>query len=269
VAAVGSFLDARHQGGQWLVRVEDLDTPRVVPGCADEILRTLEACGLTWDGTVEYQSRRTPLYESALAALQEKGLTFACSCSRRELADETGYPGTCRTGPVRPGPSATRFRVDETATARFEDRIQGSCHYPLGQLGDVIVRRRNGLFAYQLAVVVDDAAQGITDIVRGADLLESTAWQLALGQALGLGKPTHAHLPLIVEPDGSKLAKSRRSLPLDPRRPGELIAMALTFLDHTPPLELAGEGPNPLLRWASASWSVPRLSRIRTIRAPR
>src|SRR5690348_15793083 len=159
VAALGSFLDARHRGGRWLLRMEDLDTPRVVPGCADTILRTLESFGLTWDGEVVWQSRRTDLYQAALADLRSRGLTFECSCSRRlRLENEDrGYPGTCRDKPVSPTAStATRFRVDEP-TLILEDRFQGPCELSPRSLGDVVIRRRDGIFAYQLAVVVDDA----------------------------------------------------------------------------------------------------------------
>jgi len=183
LAAVGSFVDARHHGGRWLVRMEDLDSTRIIPGCADDMLRTLEAFALHWDGAVEYQSKRTPHYLQALTSLDARGLTFECSCTRRERSSQGGYPGTCRAGPRRPGPTCTRFRVaDENVS--FEDRIQGACTFSLGQLGDVVVRRRDGAFAYQLAVVVDDALQGVTEVVRGADLLDNTPWQLALQQAL-------------------------------------------------------------------------------------
>ncbi|HVS77785.1 MAG TPA: glutamate--tRNA ligase family protein, partial [Steroidobacteraceae bacterium] len=169
LAAVGSFLDARCRGGRWLVRMEDLDRSRLVPGSADGILRTLEAFGLLWDGQVEYQSRRTALYAEALDSLRTRGLTFECSCSRRELAtEESGYPGTCRQGPRKPGDTATRFRIDETQTLVFEDRFQGPIALDLARLGDPVVRRRDGIFSYQLAVIVDDARQGITDVVRGA-----------------------------------------------------------------------------------------------------
>ena len=188
VAAVGSYADARRHGGRWLVRMEDLDRPRVIRGAADEILRTLQTFCLQWDGPVEYQSERTEHYRQALEALTALGVTFECSCSRRERDGEGGYPGTCRAGPTRSGPTATRFRVEDTVVS-VEDRLQGRCDFRLRERGDVIVRRRDGAFAYQLAVVVDDALQGVTDVVRGADLLDSTPWQIALQQALGLPAP--------------------------------------------------------------------------------
>jgi len=255
LAAVGSFLDARALGGRWLVRMEDLDQARLVCGSAAEILRTLEAFGLCWDGEVEYQSRRTALYAEALTALRAAGGTFECSCSRRELAtEESGYPGTCRDGPRRSGNTATRFRVDETATIAFDDRFQGAIALAMGKLGDVIVRRRDGLFAYQLAVVVDDASQGITDVVRGADLLESTGWQIALQRALRLRTPRYAHLPLLLERTGGKLSKSRRSMALDASRAGTQMLEVLQLLRLSPPAELAGVLPATLLEWATGRW---------------
>ena len=269
VAALGSYLDARHHGGRWLLRMEDLDTPRVVPGCADAILRTLESFGLTWDGEVVYQSRRTELYRSAAAHLQSGGLTFECSCSRRlRLENEDrGYPGTCRDKPApvatAPGSTATRFRIDD-ATLTVEDRFQGRCELPLRSMGDVVIRRRDGIFAYQLAVVVDDAEQGITDVVRGADLLSSTAWQVCLQRALNVISPTYAHLPLIVEPDGTKLSKSRRSIALDPARTTPLLLHALQLLGQrsTPGLEF--EAPASILRRAAENWDPNALHGIRS-----
>ena len=237
LAAVGSFLDARHHGGRWQVRIEDLDTPRVKPGSADEILRTLETLNLFWDGDVTYQSARLPLYEAALQQLRQGGRTFECSCSRQTAAaqGDTGYPGTCRAGPRRAGPTATRFRVQDDAWVEFADRIQGTRRQPLAALGDVVIRRRDGLIAYQLAVVVDDADQEITDVVRGADLLASSAWQIQLQQALGYRSPRYAHLPVVTASDGGKLAKSRCSLPPDLSMPGRVLLQTLVLLEQRPP----------------------------------
>jgi len=248
--------------------MEDLDPRRTIPGCADVMLRTLESFGLEWDGPIEYQSRRTELYTAALSLLSAQGLTFECSCSRREHAgmEESAYPGTCRRGPTRAGPTAIRFRVADTPSIEFEDGIQGRCSFCLGRLGDVILRRRDGFHAYQLAVVVDDAAQNVTHIVRGADLLPSTAWQIALRSALGLPQPLHAHLPLVVEPDGSKLAKSRRSVPLEPARARALMEQALDLLQHRPPPELSGAPAQTLLAWAVAHWDVSKLRGMTTLR---
>jgi glutamyl-Q tRNA(Asp) synthetase len=276
LAAVGSFIDARSRGGRWLVRIEDLDRARVVAGSADEILRTLEVFGLLWDGSVEYQSRRLHAYAEALESLRAAGHTFECSCSRRELSAEgeavggTGlpYPGTCRGGARRPVDTATRFRINEGETLAFEDRLQGPIALPLGKLGDVVVRRRDGIFAYQLAVVVDDALQGITDVVRGADLLESTGWQLALQRALHLPTPRYAHLPLLLERTGGKLAKSRRATALAAERAGAQLLEVLRLLGLPPPAELAGATPVMLLEWALGRWQERRPPLARQVILP-
>jgi glutamyl-Q tRNA(Asp) synthetase len=255
LAATGSFLDARSRGGRWLVRMEDLDRARVIPGSAEAILRSLEAFGLHWDGEVDHQSRRTAHYDAALDALRAAGRTFECSCSRRQAgAEESGYPGTCRDGPQRPGATAIRFRVDETQTITFEDRFQGRVALAMDRLGDVIVRRRDGVIAYQLAVIVDDARQGITDVVRGADLLESTGWQIELLRTLRLPIPRYAHLPLLLEHNGRKLAKSRRSAGLDTSQAGAQMLQVLRLLGLSPPAALAGAPPAALLDWAMRPW---------------
>jgi len=268
LAAVGSYLDARHHGGRWLVRVEDLDTPRVRPGSAADILRTLETLNLYWDGDVTYQSTRLPRYQAALAQLRERGLTFECSCSRQTVSaqGDRGYPGTCREGPRRTGPTATRFRVGSGAL-EFDDRIQGPCRQDLEPVGDVVIRRRDGLLAYQLAVVVDDADQGITDVVRGADLLESTPWQIQLQRALGLDSPRYAHLPVVTGPDGAKLAKSRCSLPPQLANPGQILLQALVLLRQRPPAELAGYKPAEVLKWAISNWQPANLEHITAVAA--
>jgi glutamyl-Q tRNA(Asp) synthetase len=266
LAAVGSFVDARSQGGRWLVRIEDLDTGRTIPGCADRMLRTLEAFGLHWDGTVEYQSARTAHYARALAALQALRLTFECSCSRRERTGDGGYPGTCRNGPKRPGATATRFRVEDRLVS-FVDRAQGPCRFDLRERGDVVIRRRDGAFAYQLAVVVDDALQGVTDVVRGADLLDSTPWQIALQGALGLPTPRYLHLPVLTEPGGAKLAKSRRSVALDTRVAGRALHEALVLLNQEPPAKLKLEPSVTVLEWATAHWRPDRFHGVRKAEA--
>jgi glutamyl-Q tRNA(Asp) synthetase len=248
-----------------MVRMEDLDRARVVPGVAGQILRTLEAFGLHWDGPVEYQSTRTAHYREALDTLASNGLTYECSCSRTEREGQAGYPGTCRNGPRRHGPTATRFRVAD-ATLAFEDRVLGSCTFDLRERGDVIIRRRDGVFAYQLAVVADDALQGVTDVVRGADLLDSTPWQVALQQALGLPRPAYLHLPLVLEPDGRKLAKSRRCVPIDPAHAGGELYRALVLLRQAPPAELELESASTVLSWACGQWRPQRLEGLRQVR---
>jgi glutamyl-Q tRNA(Asp) synthetase len=247
VAAAASWLFARAANGRWLVRIEDIDTPRVVPGSAEEILAALQRYGLEWDGEVVWQSRRTRLYEDALARLRANDLVYDCACSRAELqraasaplGAEPVYPGTCRTG-VGGGrvARAIRFRAPDTMIA-FDDRIAGRIEeHVTTRTGDFVVRRADGLFAYQLAVVVDDAEQGVTQVVRGADLLYSTPRQIALQHALGYPTPEYAHVPLVVNPDGSKLGKRDGALPLpslDDAHVRETLATALQHLGLSVP----------------------------------
>ncbi len=238
VAALASWLDARAGGGRWLVRMEDLDRPRVQPGAADDILRTLAAFGLGWDGEVLYQSRREALYREALERLQRH--TYWCGCSRREIADSSLglavdgariYPGTCRAG-LGPGKTARalRVRVPEVEIA-FVDRVQGRQSQSLARdVGDFVLYRADGLFAYQLAVVVDDAAQGVTDVVRGADLLDSTARQIYLQRLLGVPTPRYLHVPVAINAKGEKLSKQTGARPVDAGRRDSEIRTALRFL---------------------------------------
>jgi glutamyl-Q tRNA(Asp) synthetase len=258
LAAVGSYLDARASGARWRVRIEDLDTPRVVPGCADGQLRTLEAFGFEWDGDVLYQSSRREAYKAAIAELDAADRVFRCSCSRRDLMgdenDAHRYPGTCRQGPTKPGPVALRFRVSD-GPIHFDDRLLGSRQFDLASLGDIVIARRDGLTTYQLAVVVDDAFQNVTHVVRGADLLDSTPWQIDLQAALGLPSPSYAHLPLLLDPDGRKLSKSRNAVPIDPASaPGALVS-TLTYLSQTPPPDLALSSVEDVWKWAFANWN--------------
>lgn len=259
LAAVGSYVDARHHGGRWLVRIEDLDTPRVIPGSADRILRTLEGFGLHWDGPVVYQSRRIPRYLAALEQLKAGGHTFECSCSRRELSgnEDTGYPGTCRNGPTRSeAPTATRFRIDDHSAVLFEDEVQGTCRLGLRELGDFVIRRKDGIIAYQLAVTIDDHAQRVSTVVRGADLLLSTGWQIALQRRLALPSPAYAHLPVVVAQTGEKLAKSGYSVPVEPRCASPWLAAVLRLLNQPPPAELEYDTPSRLLAWATHNWNI-------------
>jgi glutamyl-Q tRNA(Asp) synthetase len=255
--------------------MEDLDTPRIVPGCADQILRTLEAFGLHWDGQVTCQSRNIARYDAALETLRRGGHTFECSCARRlRLSqEEQGYPGTCRDRTsVDPAhaPTATRFRIEDQQTVRLDDRFQGECCFELRSLGDVVIRRRDGIYAYQLAVVVDDADQKVNYVVRGADLLSSTAWQIGLQDALGLYRPVYAHLPVVVEPDGSKLAKSRRAVPLQEARAAALLLTALELLRQPLPQTsgLEFETPETILKWGIDRWNPQGFHGIRAIPAP-
>lgn len=244
---MASWLFARAAGGQWLVRIEDIDTPRVVKGSAEEILAALRRYGLEWDGEIVWQSQRIARYEAALARLRASGLVYDCACSRADLqraasaplGAEAVYPGTCRNGLAEGKvPRAVRFRVPDEVIA-FEDLLRGRVEEHLGaQTGDFVVRRADGLFAYQLAVVVDDAEQGVTQVVRGIDLLGSTARQIALQRALGYETPEYAHIPLVTNADGSKLGKRDGSLPLptlDEARVRETLAAALLHLGYPIP----------------------------------
>jgi glutamyl-Q tRNA(Asp) synthetase len=261
VAALASHLDARAAGGQWLVRIEDLDKPREMPGARNGILRSLERLGLAWDGPVWVQSERLDRYEDWLAGLGD--LAYPCGCSRRDLDPDSGrYPGTCRGGLAHGQPARSiRVRLPEGRFA-FEDRIQGHIEQDVAaEVGDMVIRRADGPFAYQFAVVVDDAESGITDVVRGADLLDSTPRQLALHQCLGLTPPRYAHLPLVLGADGQKLSKQNLAPAIDERSGSEAIASALTLLGHPPPVELAGAPPAELITWATSAWAIARVPR--------
>ena len=264
VAAVASFVDARAAGGRWLVRMEDLDRPRCKPAAGDTIQRQLEAYGLVWDGDVLVQSQRDDAYAAALDALAAKGAAYPCACTRSQLADaprnpegEIVYPGICRHG-LPPGavPRAWRVRVPDVST-HFADRIHGELQQNLADdVGDFIVKRADGLFAYQLAVVVDDAFQGVTHVVRGADLLWNTPRQIYLQSLLGLPTPGYAHVPLILNSAGQKLSKQTRAAALPQAGRGSVMAHALAVLGHAPPAELADAEPAQQLAWAVAHWQI-------------
>jgi glutamyl-Q tRNA(Asp) synthetase len=252
------------------VRIEDLDTPRVVPGSADRILRTLEGFGLEWDGEVAYQSRRIPLYRAALEQLKAGGHTFQCSCSRRELggSEEAGYPGTCRNGPTRRHvPTSTRFRLADGFVVLFDDRVQGPRRFAQHELGDFVIQRKDGIIAYQLAVIVDDHAQQVTNVVRGADLLASTGWQIALHRALGMVPPSYAHLPLVTQGNAEKLSKSRQSVPVGPDLAATYLTAVLRLLNHVPPAELENDTPARLLAWAMSNWDVKAFQNVAHVTA--
>ena len=234
VAAFGSWLMARHAGGEWWIRVEDLDPPREVAGVADTQLRTLSAFGLWSDGPVVRQSERHALYDAALTRLLDAGSAFPCHCSRAELATVGGIHRACRPGAQREVP-AIRLRVQDDARVAFDDAIHGRLEQDVDrEVGDVVLRRADGYWAYQLAVVVEDAEQGITDVVRGADLLDSTPRQILLQRALGLPTPRYAHLPLIVDEAGQKLSKSLAALPVDADDPLPALHLAWHALRQNP-----------------------------------
>jgi glutamyl-Q tRNA(Asp) synthetase len=264
VAALGSWLDARAHDGTWLIRMEDLDTPRVVPGAADAILATLAAFGMESDEPIMYQSARQAAYTQALHELASSQLVYRCSCSRSESPGV--YNGHCRDLKLQSSQTAWRLRLDPASRIQCHDCLQGDCTTAAAALGDPIVFRRDGHAAYQLAVVVDDATQGITHVVRGADLLDSTCWQIAIAQALSLPSPLYSHLPVVTEPDGSKLAKSRRSLPLDPRQAPALLVEALSLLQQQPTEKLTTAPVRDILGWAVGNWRPERLAGFREVR---
>lgn len=267
VAALASWLDARAAGGRWLVRIEDVDRPREVRGAADEILRQLSALGLDWDGEVTKQVQRAAAYERELGRLGDA--TYWCACTRKEVGDSALaadgariYPGTCRNG-IADGktPRAMRVRTDSTPIS-FTDRVQGECSQSVErEVGDFVLLRADGLHAYQLAVVVDDAEQGVTDVVRGADLLDSTARQIHLQRLLGYAQPRYLHVPVAVTADGEKLSKKTGA-----RAAGvEDVPCALALLGHPPPPGLA---VREMLEWAKMNWNPARIPRTRTLQVP-
>lgn len=276
IAAVGSYLDARAHHGEWLLRMEDLDQPRTVPGAADGILRTLEALGFQWDGEVLYQSTRDEKYREALTRLQAAGQVYPCACTRREIADSaTGgidgpvYPGTCRQG-LLPGRTARAIRV-KTAGAHisFEDAIQDRISQDLEQqVGDFVIKRADGLFAYQLAVVVDDAEQGITHVVRGADLLNSTPRQIHLQQLLGYPVPRYAHLPVAVNAQGEKLSKQTFAAAISADRKVPLLNTVLQWLGQDRVDDCDPQDMLAFWKAAIAGWRRERIPRLQQQAAP-
>ena len=302
VAAVGSFLDAKHNHGKWLVRMEDLDTPRTVKGSADDILHTLEAFGLCWDGGVLYQSQRTAAYEEVLQKLQTIGGVYPCSCTRKEIADSalSGidgiiYPGTCRNkffpfpnpppgeGTKAARTSAWRVRTDSyfsrtssrknsepaplsqrvregTGFVEFVDTLQGTITQHLeSEIGDFVVKRADGLFAYQLAVVVDDAFQGITHVVRGADLLASTPRQIYVQQLLCLATPSYLPFPVVLKSQGEILSKQTLAPPVDCQNVISTLWRVLKFLHQPVPEKLKSGMKEEILAWGIENWNVAKL----------
>lgn len=258
IAATGSFLAARAAGGKWLVRIEDVDQARTAPGAASDILHVLEKLGMAWDGEVVFQSARTRLYRDALDSLGN--FTYPCSCSRREI--EGIYQGTCRNG-ARGEARATRVRVENERIA-FLDGIQGECAQNLErEVGDFVLLRADGYFAYQLAVVVDDEEQGVTHVVRGADLLDSTPRQIHLQRCLGFGTPAYAHLPVAANEQGEKLSKQTLASPVEPTVP--VLFRALDFLGQNPPDELLDADIPSFWNWAIANWDMGKVPKTKMI----
>ena len=274
VAAVGSYLQARSQDGLWLVRIENLDPPRESPTAIDQILRTLEYFHLYWDEDVLYQSERHPAYTAALKSLEQRGFLYYCTCSRKDLriaqpepaADpELGvvYPGTCRSRQAAPRqPHCIRIRTNSDPIV-FADVVQGRFEQNVERTsGDFVLKRRDGLFSYQIAVVVDDAAQGISEVVRGIDLLGQTARQIFLQQVLGLPAPAYAHLPIVVDTAGNKLSKQTGAIDVRAGTGHAPLWQALKFLRQNPPPELYGAPAAELLEWATPRWTIQRLAGV-------
>ena len=259
VAALASWLDARSQNGTWLLRMEDLDPPREVPGAADDILRTLEAFGLTWDGQVVYQSQRHALYAQALDALKREGRAFGCICTRKDLASTSAnglYPGTCKAGlPQGETPRSWRFDMPVQAQS-WMDHGLGVSTVAGEVMGDFVLKRADGHWAYHLAVVVDDAAQSVTHVVRGADLWTSTAAHMALQHALNLQTPEYVHVPLVTNDQGQKLSKQTCAQPVLPGDAARVLATALRTLGQPVPNL---DEPHAMLQEAVASWDVSKL----------
>ena len=267
VAAMGSYLEAKSCRGKWLVRIENIDSPREVTGAAKEILDTLEALGMEWDGEVVYQDQRHEAYQAALTMLEQRSMVYPCTCSRKEIADsgiihrEAGaYPGTCRAGLSDYRNSASlRVRTHDDPI-EFKDTLLGPVRQQLtSTTGDFVLRRADGIYTYQLAVVVDDAAQGITHVVRGSDLLDSTPRQIYLQHLLGYSTPTYMHLPLVTNTQGKKLSKQTRAAAIDLSNPVAQLISALEFLGQNPPAEMVESSLASLWQWSLANWSLQRI----------
>lgn len=262
IAAVASYCDAKSNQGTWLVRIENLDPPREVKGSADDILRTLEGFGLVWDNAVLYQSQRHHLYDSALQKLKATGMTFECACSRKDLASVGGldfYPGTCRNGlPHEKEGKSVRFQVSKSniENIKWNDLVQGNQNVLKSSLGDFILRRSDGYFAYHLAVVADDADQGVTNIVRGADLMDSTPRHLLLQEALNLGSPLYAHIPLAYNIMQDKLSKLTNASPIQIDDAPNQIQDALKFLGQS---DVEIDFPEKMFSQAIHQWDISKV----------
>jgi len=269
VAAVGSYLDAKIRNGKWLVRIENLDSQREVPGAASEILYTLERLGMEWDEEVIYQSRRFKAYQDALDHLNKQGLIYPCICSRKEIADSSImglngpiYPGTCFKNPLLTKKiHALRIRTSNDPI-EFNDILKGVCSQKLrSDVGDFVLRRADGVYAYQLAVVVDDAEQNITHVVRGADLLDSTPRQIFLQQSLGYSTPKYLHLPVVINAMGEKLSKQTNAAPIDLSNVLMQLVGALHFLGQKPPIEITEGNIFSFWQWAKENWRANQIPR--------
>ena len=271
VAATGSYLEAKSRNGEWRLRIDDLDPPRVAPGATESILRCLEALGFEWDGPVIFQSRRLPAYHAALHQLGRLGAVYPCACTRKEIADSAMpggegpvYPGTCRDA-LPPGRPARALRLSVRGMhVEFDDRLLGRQYRDLErEAGDFIVYRADRVYAFHLASAVDDGEQGMTDVVRGADLLESSVRQTQLLRLLALPVPRYAHLPVAVDQGGEKLSKQTKAAPVDPTRPLAILQAVWRFLNQALPDDLGDATVPEFWRYAISRWDLqcvgPRL----------
>jgi glutamyl-Q tRNA(Asp) synthetase len=279
VAAVASYCEAKANSGKWLLRMDDLDKPREMTGAATNILHTLEGFGFEWDGELLYQSQRAEAYEEALDKLRSKNVIYPCTCSRKEIADSSTkvgiegkiYPKTCLMHPPKTSIHAAYRVITNDKLTIFHDEIQGKIHQNLAHdIGDFVLKRADGLFAYQLAVVVDDAVQGVTHVVRGADLLDSTPRQIYLQQLLEFSTPSYAHVPIAVNLQGEKLSKQTLAEPISKSLAGPLLVSALHYLGQNPPPEMQNATLDKnhiaeVWRWALENWSLAKISHQRTI----
>ncbi|MDT8282853.1 MAG: tRNA glutamyl-Q(34) synthetase GluQRS [Gammaproteobacteria bacterium] len=262
VAAVGSYLQAKINNGKWLLRMEDVDTTRKVEGADTDILHTLEAFGFEWHGEIIYQSKQTEYYQQVLDTLISQSLVFPCTCSRKQLAETNSkiYPGTCRRRHLPEKKQHALRILAQDINIGFVDKVMGKQSQNIKtQCGDFVIQRRDGLFAYQLAVVADDALQSITEVVRGADLLDSTARQIYLQQCLHYPSPDYCHLPLVVDANGAKISKSAGAARVTIKNRQELLVAALAFLGQQPPTEINNSDITDIWRWAIAHWRVDRV----------
>ncbi len=264
IAAVSSFAQARQQQGKWLLRIEDVDLPRCDTTATTQILKALESYGMIWDEDIIYQSQRNTLYQTALDELNSKNLSYGCACSRKQINENMSsanrrliYPGTCRDG-LPNGTSARSIRLrTDNKEVHFNDIVQG--HYSqniLKEVGDFIIRRADNLFAYQLAVVVDDQEQAITEVVRGSDMLDSTPRQILLQQLLGYSTPRYMHIPLATTPDGNKLSKQHHASPIPTDDPRPTLIKALAFLQQQPPADLRDCDISSIWAWTFKHWTT-------------
>ena len=263
VSAVGSYLEAKSTGGSWLLRIEDIDPPREIAGSAKRIINDLHRLGMVPDGPILYQSSRLGAYQQAVNRLLKQELAYPCACSRKDLPTSGIYPGTCRNGlPEGKQARSIRFRVGGQ-TCEFTDKLQGHISdSPAGISGDFIIQRADGLFAYQLAVVVDDDYQAVNQVVRGADLLDSTSRQICLQKALGFESPDYMHLPVAISTDGRKLGKRDQADPIKHQDPAYAVSQVLHFLGQKPPQGLSLDS---LWGWALEQWNSKLIPRSKAI----